>query len=144
MNCARQKEKAQLKKIESFLFQEYSVEVRYGHDLDNAYYESSNLIEINNRQDLRSRVNTLLHEAGHVVLREGDKGMPFSKRFPFLNRSCGTTRRLNKNHRIDVFREEVLAWEKGHSIAGYLCLEIDDAVWNRHRTKALKTYADWI
>ena len=39
----------QFGKIESFLFNEYGVEVDYEQDNDNAYYHDLSLIEINTR-----------------------------------------------------------------------------------------------
>ena len=85
-----------------------------------------------------------MNEAGHVALRRTKGSQTFVERFPYLKKDQNTAYRVNKNHRIDVFREEVLAWEKGKEIAEYLCLNLDWPTWDRHRTEALKTYADWI
>ena len=128
-------------RIERFLLEKYEVEVVYGHDLSDAYYESARCIEINNRQNYPSRLHSLLHEAGHVALRN-HKNNTFSSIFPYL-RLGGTSIRGDKFHRSDVIREEVLAWEEGKNIAYNLGMDIDLELWNRHRQNALLTYMEW-
>ena len=133
----------QFGKIESFLFNEYGVEVDYAQDNDNAYYHDLSLIEINTRQNFRSRLHTLLHEAGHAALRNGVSPIEFKTRFPFM-RDVFSERRVNKFHRIDVLREEVLAWDKGKEIAQMLSIALDEDIWNRHRQEALAAYVEWV
>jgi hypothetical protein len=127
----------------SFLFNEYGVEVDYAQDNDNAYYHDLSLIEINTRQNFRSRLHTLLHEAGHAALRNGVSPIEFKTRFPFM-RDVFSERRVNKFHRIDVLREEVLAWDKGKEIAQMLNIALDEDIWNRHRQEALAAYVEWV
>ena len=133
----------QIEKIESYLLQEYDVEVDYDQENDNAYYQDLQRIEINTRQNFRCRLHTLLHEAGHVVLRNGHNPTEFKDKFPFM-RDRGYTARGNKNHRIDVVREEVLAWEQGARLAECLDIPLDMAKWNKHRQEALMAYVEWV
>jgi len=133
----------QIEKIESYLLQEYDVEVDYDQENDNAYYEDLQRIEINTRQNFKCRLHTLLHEAGHVVLRNGPDPTEFKNKFPFM-RKRGYTVRGSKDHRIDVMREEVLAWEQGRHLAECLNIPLDVPRWNKHRQEALAAYVEWI
>ncbi len=142
MPLQKQKIIENLNIIESFLYQEHSVEVDYSPDYRDVYYEDIARVEINSRQNYNSRLNSLLHEAGHVIIRS-ESGWKEQKRFPFM-KDKGAFVRGNINHRTDVLREEVLAWEEARSLADYLSIEIDEELFARHRTAALKTYVEWI
>ncbi len=58
-----------LSKVEAYLKAYYNVDVIYGKKEDNAYWSDIEQITINNSQNYRSRLHTLLHEAGHVIIR---------------------------------------------------------------------------
>ena len=130
-----------LNTLESYLNNEYSVEVFYDVGVSDVYYPDISRIEINSRQNYRSRLHSLLHEAGHVILRSSKKS--FKKNFPHM-KSEGSFSRGNINHRIDILREEVLAWEEAEALAKYLDIKLNKKVWSRHRNEALKTYVKWI
>ena len=140
----RHKEKIDnyLARIERYLLDEFNVEVVYSQDASDAYYDSARVVEINNRQNKVCRLHSLLHEAGHVTLRNEKHRIKFGKNFPFMRRE-GSSKRGDKNHRIDVIREEVLAWERGYDISMQLGINIDIDTWSRHRMAALVTYMEW-
>lgn len=131
-----------LLKIERYLLEEHNVEVVYDQNVSDAYYESARVIEINNRQNLKSRLHSLLHEAGHVELRNQANRLEFATNFPFMRKS-GSRVRGDKNHRADVLREEVLAWEKARSLSIQLGIPIDAESWSRHRQDSLISYMEW-
>ena len=131
-----------LSRIESYLLDEFNIEVVYSHQVSDAYYDSARVIEINNRQNKLSRLHSLLHESGHASLRNEKRRIKFTKNFPFMRKE-GSSKRGDKNHRVDVIREEVLAWERGYEIAIQLGIDIDDELWARHRKNALVTYMEW-
>ena len=137
--------KKHLDKIESFLYHNYDVEVDYSQDNRDAYYECSDRREINSRQNFQSRLHSLLHEAGHVVLRCGGFSgeRTFNNRFPGMKKSL-RDKRYNIEHRIDVMREEVLAWEAAEKLAYQLSIPLDKKMWARHRSQAIKSYVDWV
>ena len=142
MSYGREQSKKYLDKIESFLYNVYSVTVDYATVFEDCYYHESSIIEINSRQNYTSRVHSLLHEAGHVIMRAQPES-EWVRKFPHMKNGSGFIRG-NIKHRIDVFREEVLAWEEAEKLARYLGIELDLSVYARHRTDALKTYSDWI
>lgn len=122
------------------MLDKHEVEIVYVQDTTDAYYKSARCIEINSRQNYPSRVHSLLHEAGHVSLRKEND--VFFREFPYL-RIGGSQTRGDKRHRVDVIREEVLAWEAGLNLAIELGIDIDMKLWNRHRQGALITYMEW-
>ena len=65
--------KTGISKIEAYLKIHYDVDVIYGKKEDNAYYSSCNQVTINNSQNFKCRLHTLLHEAGHVIIRNDGK-----------------------------------------------------------------------
>ena len=129
-------------RVERFLLERFNIEVIYGHDLSDAYYDAARIIEINNRQNIPSRFHSLLHEAGHACLRNEKRRVSFGKNFPFM-RKHGSSKRGDKDHRVDVIREEVLAWEKGQEISVELGIELDQELWSKHRKNSLVTYMEW-
>jgi len=131
-----------LSKVEAYLKVYYNVDVIYGKKEDNAYWSDIEQITINNSQNYRSRLHTLLHEAGHVIIRcEGKER--FRKQFPFMKYG-GSSKKGDFNHRLDVLREEIMAWDEGEKLAGFLGLKLENKWWLRHRNEALKTYIDWM
>jgi hypothetical protein len=131
-----------LLRIERHLLENYDVEVVYGSDVSDAYYESARVVEISSRQNMKSRLHSLLHEAGHVVLRNEHSRIRFGENFPFM-RKRGCSVRGDKKHRADVLREEVMAWEKGRDLASTLGITIDSDAWNKHRQNSLISYMEW-
>jgi hypothetical protein len=134
--------KTGISKIEAYLKIHYDVDVIYGKKEDNAYYSSCNQVTINNSQNFKCRLHTLLHEAGHVIIRHDGKES-FKKQFPFMKYGGGS-KRGNFNHRLDVLREEIMAWDEGERLAEFLGIELDYKWWLRHRNEALKTYIEWM
>ena len=67
----------------------------------------------------------------------------FKKQFPFMKYG-GSAKRGNFNHRLDVFREENMAWDEGEKLAQFLGIKLDYEWWLRHRNEALKTYIEWM
>jgi len=54
--------------LESFLYNEYDVEVYYDRVGDNAFFSDAGIVEINSSSPEEEQYHTLLHEASHVVL----------------------------------------------------------------------------
>ena len=131
----------QINIVESFLYNEYGVQVDYDRDYKDVYFHDASIVEINTRQNLKSRLSSLLHEAGHVIIRNKDNFWP--ERFPDMLVDKYHLRR-NINHRIDILREEVLAWDEGENLIEMLSLDVDRKAWKRHRANAIKSYIKWV
>lgn len=127
--------------IESYLLNMYDVQVVYGRGLKDAYYyndfeiTSDDYITINNRRSKENQLYALLHEAGHVQLRSNN----YLNTFPNAD-----NRRMTNGRRIDVFREEVMAWNIGKKIARSLQIPINLVKYNKQVTSCLMKYAHWV
>ncbi len=94
---------------------------------DNAFYPDDDEIVICNRQNLKSRLHTLLHEIGHVCLRD-------ERLFNNKRRIRGT---------VSTLVEEVLAWDRGKEFAMDLGINLDVATYEKHKVKHLRTWFQW-
>ena len=127
-----------LELIQSYLYTFYGIEVYFDRSYEDAYYHDGpeihedDYITINKRRPKEWQVHALLHEAGHIILREETE--KYIARFPTLTIA----------RRIDTLREEVLAWERGRMLADELQIEINAATFHRQRTNALMKYSKWV
>ena len=125
--------------LEAYLVDKYDIYVAFGYNDPNSCSELDKVITINSRQSPRTRLYTLLHEAGHFVLFEEHDAQ---KLFPdIIYQPFG--KRFTKANAIDVVRNEVMAWEEGRNLAFKLGIEIDDKRWNNMRKKCLYDYCKW-
>lgn len=132
-----------LELIQSYLYTFYGIEVYFDRSYEDAYYHDGpeihedDYITINKRRPKEWQVHALLHEAGHIILREETE--KYVARFPKALHPTLTIAR-----RIDTLREEVLAWERGKMLADELQIEINAATFHRQRTNALMKYSKWV
>ena len=107
--------------------------VEFGGKINGFFYEDG-LITITNKQSVRSKFYTLLHEAGHFLLRVRDRR--------FVN-SVRDNRRKSKSRRVEIVHEEFLAWDAGLELARELKLHVDEAQWATFSRKHLFDYIAW-
>ena len=127
-----------INRIISYLDLKYQIPVVFERDADTAlYHEGRKLIDgdfiiitPNPNND-----DKLLHEAGHVLLREDE--YEHERRFPAAEAKRG------KAFRVDVLREEVLAWEAGRDMARNFDIPVNNKLWNSMVTSALSKYIEW-
>ena len=57
--------------VEAYLQEELGVDVTFGEDEPNAYWEDGGegFVSINTKQSKRLQLYSLLHEAGHAIVR---------------------------------------------------------------------------
>jgi len=123
---------AQIDVVVDYL-EDMGIVVEFGGKVNGFFYEDD-LIAISNRQSPLSRFYTLLHEAGHFLLRTRDNR--------FVN-SVRSNRRKNKSKRVEVVHEEFLAWDVGLQLARELGLHVDDDTWINFSRKHLYDYIAW-
>ena len=131
----REQIREQIEMVECYLEDKKKTTVVFDQDIPSGYCDDYNYIVINTRQNLRYQLHTLLHEAGHVLIRSGSR---FREDFPGLFK-----RKQSRDYKVDVLREEVLAWEKGLGLAKRMSLSIDETWWRRHSNQCLYDYAKW-
>jgi hypothetical protein len=136
--------KEHIETIRSFLEIEYDLQVVFERDGETALFHErrgivpGDFIVVNNRVTCQRQLYLLLHEAGHVLLRECEK--EHKRRYPA---AVLKGKRCTRAHKIDILREEVMAWEKGREIASDFQVPIDDSVWHSMVTSALYKYLEW-
>ena len=123
--------------VEGYLTEEMDVNVIFADDEPNAYWRNGHgTISVSTKQNKRLQLYSLLHEAGHAVLRQSEG---YEQRFPYgpkpKNRSI--------SRRVDVLREEVLAWDEGAKMAEMLGVELDQKLWHGFLKKHLFDYVRW-
>ena len=136
--------KEYIDRVRSFLEIEYDLQVVFEQDGETALFHErrgiipGDFIVVNNRVTRQRQLYLLLHEAGHVLLRECER--EHKRRYPA---AVINSKRATRAHKIDILREEVMAWEKGREIASDFQVPIDDSVWHSMVTSALYKYLEW-
>ena len=115
--------------VESYLVEAYDVVVDYDPMGLDEYWIDDNVITINTLKDKQHQLFVLLHEAGHVVLRSRDD---FDEMFPGI-----------KTSRVEVLKEELMAWEEARKLADKLSINLGDN-WNTHVRQAIMKYVRWV
>lgn len=136
--------KTYIDRVTGYLEIEYGVQVVFERDGETALFHDrrgivpGDFIVVNNRVTRQRQLYMLLHEAGHVLLRECER--EHKRRYPA---AVIAGKRATRAHKIDILREEVMAWEKGRDIAADFLIPIDDSVWHSMTTSALYKYLEW-
>jgi Zn-dependent peptidase ImmA (M78 family) len=133
--------KEDLEHLEWYLMEEYDVHVSFEEDgMDEYWFDPDNfeddkgLISIDSSRDLEHQLFVLLHEAGHVILRFDKES--FERRFPDSDRD-------NLEGRIEILKEEVMAWDEAIKVAETLGININMDNWKRNYRSALEKYINW-
>lgn len=118
-----------LASVESFLVDIYDVVVDYDPLGMDEYWIDDKVITINDTKTLRQQLFVLLHEAGHVILRSNPD---FDEMFPG-----------SKTSKIEILKEEVIAWEEARKLAGKLQIPLGKD-WEIHVRQAIMKYIHWV
>jgi len=125
--------------VEFYLLEELGVDVAFGEDEPNAFWEDDHegFVSINTKQSKRLQLYSFLHEAGHAIIRSRenyDKLYPYGKKYK--NKSI--------SRRIDVLREEIEAWNEGERLSQRLSIVLDYSLWHNFMKKNLFEYSKWV
>ena len=131
--------------IEFMLLDEYDVPVVYEAGGENEYWfnpsepDDTGVVVIDSSVDLLQQLFVLLHEAGHVVLRNGKDA--FEKRFPDQSRET-------QSGRIEILREEVAAWDEAQKLIDKFAIDksthFSTSAWKNNYRDALILYSAWV
>jgi len=125
----------QIEDVELYLLDDKGIAVAFGQDENNSY--GNKLITINTRQNLRYQLHTLLHEAGHALLRNNKK--KYEKSFSMYSK-----RKSSKSYKLGVLKEEIMAWEQGYKLALKLGIVLNEGWWKKHSEKCIYDYVGWV
>ena len=112
----------------------YSVYIN--NDGDDSVDTMSRIIEINSKNSHRTQLYVLLHECGHVLIYLNKSSFDFENVF-------GAYKEGASIHKVFRVIEEAEAWKRGKALAARLSIDIDQAKWDRHVARAMKSYMLW-
>lgn len=118
-----------LASVEIFLAEVYDVVVDFDPLGMDEYWIDDKLITINDMKSAQHQLFVLLHEAGHVILRDNPD---FDKMFPG-----------SKTSKVEILKEEVMAWEEARKLAYDLKIPLDKD-WQIHVRQAIMKYVHWV
>lgn len=113
---------------------------------DCVIFGSTRMVSINSRQSRRSKIATLLHECGHILIYEARRRSKNPAR-PVAGASFRDweteTRRYapkSRSRKVAVLTEELEAWERGWALGRRLRSGISKKYYDGIRIKAVMTY----
>ena len=131
-----------ISRVENYLLWTQGVHVHYEKGEQTALYSDGHginhddFIIIDNSKRKEWQLYALLHEAGHVILRKNKEA--HQKAFPMSEHKRDTI-----GKRIDILREEVMAWERASRLSKELQIQVHTEKWNKQRTSSLMEYVRW-
>ncbi len=85
---------------------------------------------------------TILHECGHIIIRENV--LTFVSEYPSTFKFYSQPNKNNEHgFKIDIIREEVRAWDLGIEIAQELDIKIDNILYRKLANQCLRSYIKW-
>ena len=125
--------------IESFLISDLDVHVIFGSEEPNAYWEdvSGICISVNTNQSKKLQLYSILHEAGHAIVRRRDR---YDVLYPY---GRAPKKNICISKRVDTLREEIAAWEEGEILANKFGMELNMSQWHKFMKKNIFEYIKW-
>jgi hypothetical protein len=103
---------------------------------------SNKRILISSRLGVEKRLYILIHEVGHILIRNNWK--KFQTEYSgHANVSADGRRNWTEKFRISTVEEEIEAWKRGKRAAKRLGIEINEEKFNKFKTKCLMSYVSW-
>ena len=125
--------------LEHYLRLRFGISVVYEKGKDTGLYSDTrqvnknDFIAIDSKKSREWQLYALLHESGHVLLRENHD--EHESRFPLTEHKRNTI-----GKRVDVLREEVIAWERARYLATELRIPIHEMKWNKQRAARICSF----
>ena len=113
-------------------------DVVFHHYLEDQMSETEREVFISSRYSKETQLFGILHECGHLLLRQHDK---HKKLFPAVINYDETYHHKNKQalstkgYIIDFIHEEILAWDEGEKLSKRLKLKLDKDKYKKDKYK---------
>lgn len=122
--------KRKIDKVKNYLYNDYNVDIIETPELNSSYYyPKDNIIELNKSDTLEIKLYSLLHEAGHMILRK-NKNCKFSFFYPTIKCNIEPEHYLgSKSGCVETLSEEINAWYVGYNLSKTLNIKIS---WNKY------------
>ncbi|MBK25079.1 MAG: hypothetical protein CME70_19430 [Halobacteriovorax sp.] len=130
----------QIKKITNWLL-EKGYTVRYDPDVEDQVDFELLEVQICSRSHAETRFYTMLHECGHILIRNGWK--QFAKEHPMYAASGDGRCTRSRAYRVSLIAEEIDAWKRGRRLANRLDLFVRDQKYDKVMTECLMGYIEW-
>lgn len=105
-------------------------------DGDEAVDRIAKIVFINTSRSKETQLHVMLHEAGHILIKESD---PITRGYEVLNKYSHSS----KIHKTFTIIEEVEAWKRGLKLAKKLGIEIRKEKWDKDVARAIFKYMMW-
>jgi len=115
--------------VEAYLIEAHNVVVDFDPLGLDEYWIDNKVITINDTRSKQEQLYVLLHEAGHVILRDN----------PDFDKMCPSP----ENSKIETLKEEILAWEEARKLADLLSIATG-IEWTHHSREAIIKYVHWV
>jgi len=128
----------QISYVEAFLIDEYDVYVDFdGGGMDEFWFDPENpddagVVSINSSHPPLTQLIILLHEAGHIIFRSKNNKIP-----EYVDAQT-------IDGRMEVMREEIMAWYEGRNLSEKLGIEIKKNMWEENYCDSLLKYIKWV
>jgi len=128
----------QISYVEAFLIDEYDVYVDFdGDGMDEFWFDPENpddagVVSINSSHPPLTQLIILLHEAGHIIFRSKNNKIP-----EYVDAQT-------IDGRMEVMREEIMAWYEGRNLSEKLGIEIKKNMWEENYCDSLLKYIKWV
>jgi hypothetical protein len=115
--------------------------ISYVTDVEDQVDFDAKIVHICSRNHAESRFYTLLHECGHILIR--DSWRQFAKEHPTYAASGDGRCARSKAYRVSLIAEEIDAWKRGRRLANRLGLFVRDHRYDSIMTECLTGYIEW-
>ncbi len=110
-------------------------------DVEDQVHIDEHIVQIDSRQHSESRFYTLLHEAGHVLIRQGWR--QFHADHPMYASSADGRSVRSRAYRVSLIAEECEAWKRGRRLAKRFGLYVYDKKYDQISTDCLMSHIEW-
>jgi hypothetical protein len=104
------------------------------------FYPATKEIKISCRMSPENQLYIMLHECGHFLVGDKEKGQRFGMGYSqvFTPNAVRTV-----HHKIDILDEELEAWHRGLKLASRIGLVIDKERFDKMKTMMINSYIHW-
>lgn len=130
----------QIEEIQRWLSKKgYSI--KYKSDVEDQVDFDAKVVFICSRNHSESRFYTLLHECGHILVKNSWR--KFAKDHPMYSASGDGRCARSKAYRVSLIAEEIDAWKRGRRLAARMGLFVQDSKYDKIMTECLTGYIEW-
>jgi hypothetical protein len=109
--------------------------IDFSNDGDDSVDVISKIISINNKKSIEYQFYTVLHECGHILVKENDS---FE-----IKKNADINPEKTKAHKVFRVIEEIEAWKRGLTLCKRMGIPVDKKKWDKFVVVAIMNYMVW-